>query len=167
MKYTESFCQYTTDKDVQEPLRKTNLIEHLKEMSFFEYKMNGKSKGYTYNFVLFYILTYRHTKGLSFLNLVMRNMLHMQKSYLRKCKQHLQYMQFAKIFFKKSEFDHKRVYALFTTAPNPFKHLPKGILIFTRIVELINYYYYQNQAANLQEILSITLPISLDWVIHQ
>ncbi|KAG1146436.1 hypothetical protein G6F38_004936 [Rhizopus arrhizus] len=81
---------YTTDKDVQEPLRKTNLIEHLKEMSFFEYKMNGKSKGIVF---------------LEFSN--------------------EEYATYAKELFEKIEFDHKRVYALFTTAPNPFKHLPK------------------------------------------
>ncbi|KAG1296703.1 hypothetical protein G6F61_003147 [Rhizopus arrhizus] len=88
--YLGEFHWYTTDKDVQEPLRKTNLIEHLKEMSFFEYKMNGKSKGIVF---------------LEFSN--------------------EEYATYAKELFEKIEFDHKRVYALFTTAPNPFKHLPK------------------------------------------
>ncbi|KAI9281077.1 hypothetical protein BY458DRAFT_430117 [Sporodiniella umbellata] len=36
---------YTTDNDVREPLKKAQLIEHLKELTFFENKMNGKSKG--------------------------------------------------------------------------------------------------------------------------
>ncbi|PHZ10883.1 uncharacterized protein RHIMIDRAFT_314347 [Rhizopus microsporus ATCC 52813] len=81
---------YTTDKDVQEPLKKANLIEHLKEMTFFEYKMNGKSKGIVF---------------LEFDN--------------------EEYASHAKDVFEKTEFDHKRVYALYTTSPNPFKHLPK------------------------------------------
>ncbi|KAI8370111.1 hypothetical protein EDC96DRAFT_503098 [Choanephora cucurbitarum] len=36
---------YTTDKDVKAPLEKANLITELKEMTFFEHKINGKSKG--------------------------------------------------------------------------------------------------------------------------
>ncbi|EIE77730.1 hypothetical protein RO3G_02434 [Rhizopus delemar RA 99-880] len=36
---------YTTDKDIKSLLEKANLIDHLKELTFFEYKMNGKSKG--------------------------------------------------------------------------------------------------------------------------
>ncbi|KAI7903031.1 uncharacterized protein BX663DRAFT_58760 [Cokeromyces recurvatus] len=36
---------YTTDKIIKEPLKKANLLEQIKEMTFFEHKNNGKSKG--------------------------------------------------------------------------------------------------------------------------
>ncbi|KAG1474119.1 hypothetical protein G6F56_000542 [Rhizopus delemar] len=81
---------YTTEKDVREPLKKAHLIEYLKELTFFEYKMNGKSKGIVF---------------LEFDN-----------------EDHASY---AKEIYERTEFDHKRVYVLYTTAPNPFRHLPK------------------------------------------
>ncbi|KAG0763674.1 hypothetical protein G6F57_006212 [Rhizopus arrhizus] len=81
---------YTTDKDIKSLLEKANLIDHLKELTFFEYKMNGKSKGIVF---------------LEFDN--------------------EEYASHAKDIFERTEFDNKRVYALFTTSSNPFRHLPK------------------------------------------
>ncbi|KAI8993518.1 hypothetical protein BDB01DRAFT_776547 [Pilobolus umbonatus] len=81
---------YTTDEEVRAPLVKADIIDQLREMTFYEHKVNGKSKGIVY---------------LEFTT--------------------ADYATQAKDIYDHTEFDQKRVYAVYTNIANPFKHLPK------------------------------------------